>query len=127
MTLLVDTHAFLWFVAGDERLSATARQAIEEDEEAWCLSVVSVWEMAIKASLRRLDVGSGVEEYVAERVGRGLRLLPIEWTHSAGVERLPFHHRDPFDRLLIVQAQAERLAIVTADPVFVRYGVRVVW
>jgi PIN domain nuclease of toxin-antitoxin system len=125
--LLVDTHAFLWFMAGDERLSAPARRAIEDDEDQWCLSVASVWELAIKASLKRLVLPVPTVDYVTEKVEQGLLLLPVEWTHAAAVETLPFHHRDPFDRLLVAQAVAERLTVVTSDPVFRKYGVRVIW
>ena len=127
MTLLVDTHAFLWFMAGDRRLSATARRALEQDEGAWWLSAASVWELSIKASLKRLVLPAPAAEYVAEKVQAGLRVLSVEWAHAAAVERLPFHHRDPFDRLLVAQAQAEGLAVVTGDAVFRKYGVRVVW
>jgi PIN domain nuclease of toxin-antitoxin system len=126
VTLLVDTHAFLWFMAGDARLSSTARRALEDDERAWWLSAASVWELSIKSSLKRLVLPAPAVDYVAEKVQAGLRVLPVESVHAATVERLPFHHRDPFDRLLIAQAQIERLAIVTSDPVFRRYGVRVV-
>jgi PIN domain nuclease of toxin-antitoxin system len=125
--LLADTHAFLWFMTGDPRLSAPARRALEEDDSEWCLSAASVWELSIKASLKRLVLPAPAVEYVAEKVHAGLHVLPVEWAHAAAVEHLPFHHRDPFDRLLVAQAQTERLAIVTADAVFRQYGVRVVW
>lgn len=127
MTLLVDTHAFLWFMAGDARLSRPARRAIETGDDEWCLSAASVWEMAIKSSLGRLTLPAPASEYVADKVQNGLRVLPIDWPHAAAVERLPFHHRDPFDRLLVVQAQFDHLSIVTKDPIFRQYGVRVVW
>jgi PIN domain nuclease of toxin-antitoxin system len=125
--LLVDTHAFLWFVAGDTRLSATARRTVEDADNEWWLSAASVWEVSIKSSLKRLVLPAPAVDYIAEKVQAGLLILPVEWAHAAAVERLPFHHRDPFDRLLIAQAQAERLAVVTDDAVFRRYGVRVVW
>ena len=127
MRLLVDTHAFLWFMAGDARLSAAARRALEADDSEWWLSAASVWELSIKSSLKRLVLPAPAAEYVAEKIQAGLRVLSVEWVHAAVVERLPFHHRDPFDRLLVAQAQTERLAVVTGDSVFLRYGVRVVW
>lgn len=127
MKLLVDTHAFLWFMAGDAKLSTMARRALEDDESEWWLSAASVWELSIKASLKRLVLPAPAAEYVAEKVQAGLHVLSVEWVHASAVERLPFHHRDPFDRLLVAQAQVERLAIVTGDSVFRRYGVRVVW
>ena len=127
MSLLLDTHAFLWFMAGDARLSGTARRAIEVSDGEWWLSTASIWEMAIKSSLRRLMLPARASDYIAEKVQRGLQILAIDWPVAAAVERLPFHHRDPFDRLIIAQAQAEHLDVVTKDKVFRKYGVKVVW
>lgn len=127
MRLLLDTHAFLWFVTGSERLSPRARRALAVEDSEPLLSAASVWEMAIKARLGRLTLPGTVEEYVAEKVASGLAVLPIEWPHAAAVERLPLYHRDPFDRLIIAQALAENLPVVSADPAFRRYGVKVVW
>jgi len=125
--LLLDTHAFLWFVAGDERLGRRARRALEDDESEPLLSAASVWEMAIKAGLGRLTLPATVEEYVAMKLAEGYAILPVEWPHAAAVERLPLHHRDPFDRLLAAQALVEKLPMVTADSVFRQYGVKTIW
>ena len=127
MKLLLDTHAFLWFVTGDPRLSRRARRALEADGAELYLSAASVWEMAIKASLGRLVLPGSVEEYVAEKLADGFSMLSIDWPHAAAVEKLPFLHRDPFDRLLAAQALTERVSLVSADPVFREYGVKVVW
>ena len=127
MRLLVDTHAFLWFVVGDSKLSRTARRTLEDENAELHLSAASVWELAIKSSLGRLTLPAPVAEYVADKMTAGLHVLPVDWVHAAAVERLPFHHRDPFDRLLVAQAQTERLPIVTSDRVFRRYGVTVIW
>ncbi len=127
MKLLLDTHAFLWFMAGDPRLSGAARNAIEESEGEWWLSAAGVWEIAVKASLGRVTLPLPVAQYIADKVRQGLRVLSIDWPHAAAVERLPFHHRDPFDRLMVAQAQADGLAIVTKDAAFAKYDVRVVW
>jgi PIN domain nuclease of toxin-antitoxin system len=124
--LLVDTHAFLWYMAGDRRLSRAAVRGIESSQE-WWLSAASVWELAIKARLGRLSLPAPVADYIAAKVRDGLRVLSIEWPHAAAVERLPFHHSDPFDRLIIAQAHAERLAVVTKDKVFRKYGVEEIW
>jgi PIN domain nuclease of toxin-antitoxin system len=127
MKLLLDTHAFLWFVAGDERLSLRARRAMKAEDAELVLSSTVVWEMAIKAGLGRLTLPGNVEEYVAEKLAEGFVMLPIYWPHAAAVERLPLHHRDPFDRLLAAQALTEKLPLVSSDPVFRTYGVKVIW
>jgi PIN domain nuclease of toxin-antitoxin system len=127
MKALLDTHAFLWFVAGDDRLSQPAREAMEDDDAELYLSAASVWEMAIKSSLGRLTLPAPVELYVAEKVESGFRMLSVDWTHAAAVERLPLHHRDPFDRLLVAQALGENLALVTGDMIFRAYGANIIW
>jgi len=127
MKLLLDTHAFLWFVAGDRRLSAAARRALDGPKAQPLLSVASVWELAIKSSLGRLTLPETLEAYLAKKLGTNLRLLALELPHVVAVERLPFHHADPFDRVLVAQALTERLPIVTRDREFRKYGVDVVW
>ena len=127
MKLLLDTHALIWFQAGDRRLSKAARQAIEADDAELLISAATVWEMAIKASLGRLTLPGPVETYLAEKVGQGYRMLVISWTHAAGVADLPWHHRDLFDRLLVAQALSERCPVITKDRVFRKYGVEVIW
>lgn len=127
MTLLIDTHALLWFQAGDRRLSRTARAAMEADAAELIISAATVWEMAIKSSLQRLELPGSVDDYILEKIGQGYRVAPIAWEHAARVEQLPFHHRDPFDRLLASQALVDGHAVVTRDRVFRRYGVEVIW
>lgn len=127
MKFLLDTPAFLWFVTGDPRLSRRARRAIEADDAEPILSAASIWEMAIKASLGRLVLPASVEEYVAEKLAGGFGMLAVDWLHAAAVEKLPYVHRDPFDRLLAAQALSEGLPLISSDPVFGKYGVKVVW
>jgi len=127
MTLLLDTQAFLWFVSGDKRLGATARRALERADAEPLLSLASVWELAIKSSLDRLTLPAPLDEYLADKLATNLRLLPIERSHVVKVEHLPFHHQDPFDRVLIAQALTERIPIATRDRAFKKYGVDVVW
>lgn len=127
MRLLLDTHALLWFQAGDRRLSPAARKALEATDAELLVSAATVWEMAIKASLGRLTLPAPVDAYVAEKIAQGYRMLSVSWEHAAKVEDLPWHHRDPFDRLLAAQALTERCPIVTRDRVFRKYGAEILW
>ena len=126
MTLLLDTQAFLWWVADEPRLSARARRAIAG---ATCLlSVASCWEIAIKAGLGKLEIPRPIDRFLQQQLEvNGFRLLPASVEHVSAVADLPFHHRDPFDRLLAAQARREDLAIVSADPIFRKHGVMRVW
>ena len=128
MRLLLDTHAFLWWVADSPELSKRARRAIAAPDNECLVSAVSYWEMAIKVSIGKLDLPGTVERFVPRHMMvNGFRELPIEMRHAAGVARLPFHHRDPFDRLLVCQALTEDLPIVSADASFGKYGVTRIW
>ena len=127
MNLLVDTHAMLWFVAGDERLGLNARKAIENPDTVNYISIASWWEIAIKCSLGKLRIDTPLEEFMAERVDEGFRVLSIETQHLPTLATLPFHHRDPFDRLIICQATIENMTICTGDSRFADYDVRLVW
>jgi PIN domain nuclease of toxin-antitoxin system len=120
--LLLDTHVVLWELSGSRRLSAVAREAIEHATELM-FSVVSFAEIGIKASLGKLTVPDDLHEEVLRS---GLRILGLGVDHGLAVARLPMHHRDPFDRLLIAQARAEQLTLVTADPRFAAYDVALV-
>jgi PIN domain nuclease of toxin-antitoxin system len=126
--LLLDTHTFLWWVDDAPELTAAARRVIADVNNICYLSNASCWEMAIKSSLGKLSLARPVERFVSEQLtANGFTLLNIELRHVAKVEKLPFHHRDPFDRLLIAQATTEKLTIVTADSSFFNYGVKVLW
>jgi PIN domain nuclease of toxin-antitoxin system len=125
--LLLDTHAFLWFASGDRRLSRRARIAMEAPDTELLVSAACIWEIAIKASLRRLTLPMPVDAYMTEKIAEGYRMAPVTWAHAAAVQQLPFYHRDPFDRLLVAHARAERYTVVTRDRVFRKYGVDVLW
>ncbi len=121
--MLLDSHALLWFLAGDrKRIGDRLRTSIEAGPAI--VSVASLWEIAIKVDLGKLDAPDDLPERVASS---GFKLLAVEARHGWAVRDLPSHHRDPFDRLLIAQAIVERLPIATADPVFERYDVDVIW
>lgn len=128
MRLLLDTHAFLWFAAGDERLSVRARRRIEDPVHDKFLSVASIWEAAIKVSLGKLALAVSLDVVIDEgALSNGITLLDVRREHAAAVEHLPFHHRDPFDRLLVCQAMMEKMDVVSADPSLDGYPVRRVW
>jgi PIN domain nuclease of toxin-antitoxin system len=125
--LILDTHALLWFEGGDRRLSAAARTAIEADENERLISAASVWEMAIKASRGRLELPSSVAAWVSEKTSAGYGLLQVTAADAAAVETLPWHHKDPFDRLLAAQAVSHGCALVSRDRQFRKYGVKLIW
>ena len=128
MELLLDTHAFLWWVDGVRPLPRAARAAIADPANVCRVSLASCWEMAIKASLGKLRLPAPIERFIPDQLSaNNFRLLEIDLADIARVATLPFHHRDPFDRLLAAQALDGDLAIISADPVFRRYGVRRVW
>ncbi|MGB9754353.1 type II toxin-antitoxin system VapC family toxin [Roseiflexus castenholzii] len=128
MKLLLDTHAFLWFVGGDERLSPSARALIEDMSNDAYLSIASLWEMAIKISLGRLQLAQPFETFIPHQLSLNrIRLLGITISHTAKVSTLPFHHRDPFDRLLVAQAQVEQMPLVSSDAAFDAYGLTRLW
>ncbi len=127
MRLLLDGHAFLWFVSGDRRLGDAARLAIESPEAEPHLSLATVWELAIKVSVGRLTMAAPFHAFMTEKLATNLRLLPIRLPHALAIHSLPFHHRDPFDRMVIAQALVDQMPVVTRDRVFSKYGVEVVW
>jgi len=128
MRLLLDTHSFLWFIGGNTSLSPTARTLIEDVDNQPLLSMASLWEMAIKLSIGKLSLGRPFETLIPEQMRlNGVELLQIEMAHVVVVARLPFHHRDPFDRLLIAQAMVEQIPIVSGDPTFDLYHIRRLW
>ena len=126
--LLLDTHTFLWWVEDAPDLSKKARQAIINPDNECFLSLASCWEMAIKLSLGKLKLAGVIERFIPEQLSaNGFRQLEVDFRHVARVATMPFHHRDPFDRLLAAQAKEEKLAIVSADAIFQKYGVKRVW
>jgi PIN domain nuclease of toxin-antitoxin system len=128
MRVLVDTQAFLWWIAGEAALSSKARRTIADPDNECLLSLASCWEMAIKVSLGKLKLPGVMERFIPEQLAvNAFRQLEIEFRHVARVASLPLHHRDPFDRLLVAQALEERCPIVSADPLFKRYGVERIW
>jgi PIN domain nuclease of toxin-antitoxin system len=128
MRLLLDTHAFLWFIQGSQNLSEIARNLIEDQENEKLLSIASLWEMSIKVSIGKLDVGMAIAELLSREVyGNGFEVIAIQADHLDELTKLVFHHKNPFDRLIIAQALAERMPVVTKDEAFGRYPVSRLW
>lgn len=123
--LLVDTNVVVWLLIGDRsRVSEVARLALEDERNRVAVSAATVWEIAVKRSLGKLTI----EDRWARALARlGFDALPVTAIHAEAVEGLPWHHRDPFDRLLVAQAATERLAFVSADQRLAAYGVDIVW
>ena len=128
MRLLLDTHAVLWFAAGDPALPASVRDRLTDPANEIRVSHATVWELAIKISLGKLRLDRELSVWLDRYVeGNGFAYLPIAREHAAGVAALPHHHGDPFDRLLAVQCAAENLTLVSRDPAFDAYGIKRVW
>jgi PIN domain nuclease of toxin-antitoxin system len=128
MKLLLDTHIFIWLIDGNQNLSQTARCAIEDENNSLYLSIASLWEITIKTSLGKLELGIPLEEIIVNFIlPAGIEILPIHLPHLLVLQTLPFYHRDPFDRLLISQAKSESLVIVSEDNMFAQYEIEMRW
>ena len=128
MQLLLDTHTFLWFIRGSLQLSPKARKMIEDTANDLFLSIASPWEVGIKVSTGKLTLGRPVDEFFEARMRlTKITLLPITFAHVARVSALPFHHRDPFDRMLVAQSLTENIPLVSADAALDAYGVTRLW
>ena len=128
MKILIDTGCWLWSLTEPERLNEMARDLIADPAQVLFLSAASSWEIAIKAALGRLQLPEPPDKYVPSRMeAMDIQGLPVEHIHALRVFGLPRHHQDPFDRMLIAQAQSESLAILTADRAFAAYDVETIW
>jgi len=124
LKLLLDTHAALWFLSGDERLSENATRHLTDEANRVLLSAAVVWEIAVKRSLGKLAVP---DEYLSLLLDAGVQPLAVSVAHAAAVEHLPPHHPDPFDRMLVSQAVVEGGALVSRDDALRPYGVTLIW
>ncbi len=128
MRILLDTHAFLWTAVGSAQLSANATNLFLETQNELYLSVASIWEIAIKSSLGKLTFHKPIESYILDLLQENaIQLLNIDFRHVMRVAVLPYHHRDPFDRLLVSQAIEEKIAILSCDVAFDAYGIERFW
>ncbi len=128
MRILFDTHVFLWAIASDSRLSLKASATFADTETEALLSVATIWEILVKTQRGKLPFPNPAGPYLRDQIQRtSMSILPVALEHVLRIEKLPMHHRDPFDRILIAQAIAESVPIVTADRQFARYDVETIW
>ena len=128
MKVLLDTHSFLWYCNAETRLSAFAKETIEDVSNQPCLSMASIWEMAIKVSMGKLLLQHPFEIFIPHLLQlNGISTLPIELHHTYTLAALPFHHRDPFDRLIIAQGISEEIPIISVDAIFDLYPIQRLW
>ena len=128
MRLLLDTHAFIWYATDSSRLSTTARTLIDKGDNDILLSTASVWEMAIKHSINRLNFSMPFMEFIKQQIEvNRIEILEISFNHIEVVASLPLHHRDPFDRLIIAQSMAEQIPVLSVDGIFDAYAIARLW
>ena len=128
MRLLVDTHCWLWYLLAPERLNPKAQEILRDPETEVFFSTASAWEIVVKFSLGKLELPLPPSRYVPDRLAAlGHQSLPIRLDHVLKIESLPAHHRDPFDRILVAQAQVDSLSFLTADRLLVAYDVAISW
>lgn len=127
-SFLLDTHTFLWFVFDDPRISTKAVEHIEDQDNLMHLSVVSLWEIVIKSQLGKLELGISIDDFFQQNcVATDLELIDVQLPHLLAYDKLPLHHRDPFDRLLIAQAKVLEIPIISADRKLDFYEIDVIW
>jgi PIN domain nuclease of toxin-antitoxin system len=128
LKLLLDTHAFLWFILSDAQLSAAGRAAISDPKNPVFVSPATYWEIAIKVSIGKYTLTVPFEDFIRHGIeDNDFEILPIEIRHAARVAALPFHHKDPFDRMLIAQALVDDLTLISNEALFDAYGVKRLW
>ena len=124
---LLDTHALIWFLEGDSQLSETAKNIILDTNNQLSISLASIWEMAIKMSIGKLSLTQSIEQIVQRLPLEFINILPIEVPHVLAIQNLHFHHKDPFDRILIAQSLVEDFTIVSIETIFDQYLVKRAW
>jgi PIN domain nuclease of toxin-antitoxin system len=124
---LLDTHALIWFLEGDDQLSKKAKQIMENSENELFVSAVSLWEMAIKISIKKLNLTQPLDNIIENLTHESIHILPIDIPSILEIQNLPFYHKDPFDRLLIAQALLDNYVIISIETIFDDYNVKRAW
>ncbi|MFW5663621.1 MAG: type II toxin-antitoxin system VapC family toxin [bacterium] len=127
MDFLLDTHALIWFVNGDKSLPHKSQEIIKDTGNRCYVSIASIWEIAIKVSLNKLELNGGFDEISKIIVKHDFEILPISIEHVAAIIDLEFHHRDPFDRIIISQGMVESIPVITKDKNFGYYNIAILW
>ncbi len=131
MIFLIDTHTFLWFINGSNKLSKTAKELIEKDNNDIFISIASLWEISIKTAIGKLQISDNYNTVINDVVENDISILPINFTHTVIQNKLPFHHKDPFDRIIVSQAIVEEMNLMSCDDIFDLYlqdtGVKRIW
>jgi PIN domain nuclease of toxin-antitoxin system len=128
MNYLLDTHTLLWIVTDDKQLSRKVKKLFLDDKNEIFFSIASLWEISIKVSLGRLELGQRLGDFCSRHIiGNKIRLLDIKLEHFEILETLAFHHRDPFDRLIICQSIVEKVPVLSNDKVFSKYSITRIW
>ena len=128
MKCLLDTHAFIWLITEDPKLSDPARNCILDGRTTLYLSGASIWEIVIKYNIGKLRLPGHPQTFISKQLAtNSIEELPITFKHAFNLQHLPDHHKDPFDRMLVAQAIFEKLSIITIDPIIAQYPVKTIW
>lgn len=127
MQLLLDTHPFIWFINGDNQLPEKIKKLIADSENECFLSIASIWEIAIKTSLGKLELQSDFDKITDFLFDNDIEILPIKFEHLQTLLKLEYYHRDPFDRVIISQGIAENLIVLSKDEIFDKYPIKLIW
>ena len=127
MQLLLDTHPFIWFINGDNQLPERIKKIIADPENECFLSIASIWEIAIKTSLGKLELQSDFNKITDFLFDNDIEILPINFDHLQTLLKLEYYHRDPFDRVIISQGIAENLTVLSKDAIFDKYLIKLIW
>lgn len=125
MRTIIDTHILIWFLEGNPTLSKSRRQFIAAAQNEIFVSIASLWEIAVKISIGKLALAKPISDVIKQITAENIEILPISTDHILKVSSLPFHHRDPFDRIIIAQSQIENLPIIKGDTDFANYNVKI--